>query len=271
MNVRKLWSHILITVGSIAMLVGALDPMEGSLVILPGSGLVTLGTFLNNTERGLLIHWLCIFGMIAFGVGAFWALGAWGFGGTNKHSMWWGVLVLPYPIGWVMGLVSLLFRLVRSVRHRHAATKQTAALPSQPNSRAFSPVVILSHVCAAFLGLGAVILPVWLLSLRPCPAPLFPLVRTGIERMSYLTFLFLFISGLLLGFKGKGHPALLGCATMGLFPLVAIAEIFSSPTSHNLWPFEFVMYGLVSLSAVLGAFIGRYVQKRVRKSDINAS
>ena len=56
------------------MLVGAADPMEGSLVILPGSGLVTLGTFLNNTERGLLIHWLCIFGMIAFGVGAVWAL-----------------------------------------------------------------------------------------------------------------------------------------------------------------------------------------------------
>jgi hypothetical protein len=121
MNTHKVWSRICITVGVIAMLVGAADPMEGSLVILPGSGLVTLGTFLNNTERGLLIHWLCIFGMIAFGVVAVWALGAWGFGGTNKHSMWWGVLILPYPIGWVMGIVSLMFRLVRSIRHRHAA------------------------------------------------------------------------------------------------------------------------------------------------------
>jgi hypothetical protein len=121
MKTHKVWSRICITVGVIAMLVGAADPMEGSLVILPGSGLVTLGTFLNNNERGLLIHWLCIFGMIAFGVGAVWALGAWGFGGTNKHSMWWGVLILPYPIGWVMGIVSLLFRLVRSIRHRHAA------------------------------------------------------------------------------------------------------------------------------------------------------
>jgi len=33
MNARNLWSKILIIVGSIALLVGALDPMEGSLVI----------------------------------------------------------------------------------------------------------------------------------------------------------------------------------------------------------------------------------------------
>jgi hypothetical protein len=50
-NSRSLWSRILIVLGSIGMVVGAIGPMEGSLVILPGSGLVTLGTFLNNTER----------------------------------------------------------------------------------------------------------------------------------------------------------------------------------------------------------------------------
>jgi hypothetical protein len=120
MNARKLWSRILIIVGSIAMLVGALDPMEGSLVILPGSGVVTLGTFLSNSGRGLLIYWIWIFILIAVGVGALFALSAWGFGGTSEHSMWWGVLILPYPIGWIMGIVSLLFRLIRSVQHRHA-------------------------------------------------------------------------------------------------------------------------------------------------------
>ena len=44
MNTRSIWSRILVLVGSIAMLVGALDPMEGSVVILPGSGLVALGS-----------------------------------------------------------------------------------------------------------------------------------------------------------------------------------------------------------------------------------
>jgi hypothetical protein len=121
MNTRKLWSRILVIVGSIAMLAGAMDPLEGSLVILPGSGLVALGTFLSNSERGLVLQRLFIFVAIAVGVGALFALSAWGFGGTSKHSMWWGVLVLPYPIGWVMGIVSLLFGLVRSIRHRHAA------------------------------------------------------------------------------------------------------------------------------------------------------
>jgi hypothetical protein len=128
--------------------------------------------------------------------------------------------------------------------------------------------VLLSFVCAALLGIGAVILPVWILSLRPYTAPLFPLIRTGVEGMSYLTFVFLFVSGLLLGLLARGHPFLLGLATLALLPLLAIAEMFASPTSHNLWPLEFAIYGFISLSAVLGAYIGRYLQKRVRKNDV---
>ena len=67
----------------------------------------------------MLLHWCLILGLIAFGVGAMFVLSAiGGFGGTRGPSMWWGLLILPYPIGWVMGLVSLVFRLVRSARHR---------------------------------------------------------------------------------------------------------------------------------------------------------
>ncbi|MCX6858241.1 MAG: hypothetical protein NTV80_25445 [Verrucomicrobia bacterium] len=134
--------------------------------------------------------------------------------------------------------------------------------------RHLNPSVLLSFVCAALLGIGAVILPVWILSQRIYSAPFFPLIRSGVEGMSYLTFIFLFISGLLLGLLGKGHPFLLGLATLVSLPLLAIAEMVVSPTSHNLWPLEFAIYGLISLSAVLGAFIGRYLQKRVRKSDV---
>lgn len=118
MNARKLCSRILIPVGGIAMLVGAADPMEGSLVILPGSGLVTLGTYLGNSGRGLLIEWIWIFVLITIGVGAFWGIGM--IGGGSESSMRWAWLVLPYPIGWVLGISSLAFRLVRSVRHRNA-------------------------------------------------------------------------------------------------------------------------------------------------------
>jgi hypothetical protein len=104
------------------MLVGALDPLEGSLVILPGSGLVTLGTYLSKSGRRLLIYWLWAFILIAVGVGAMFVLSAFGgIGGTSGHSMWWGVLTLPYPTGWIMGIVSLLFRLIRAIQHRRAA------------------------------------------------------------------------------------------------------------------------------------------------------
>lgn len=121
MNARKLWSRILVIVGSIAMLVGALDPMEGSLIILPGSGIVTLGTFLGNSGRGLLLYWIWIFILIAVGVGALFGLSAFGgIGGNSGHSIGWGILILPYPVGWIMGIVSLLFRLIRSVQHHHA-------------------------------------------------------------------------------------------------------------------------------------------------------
>jgi len=122
MKTRSLWSRILVIVGSIAMLIGALDPLEGSVVILVGSGLVALGTFFSQVGRQLLTYWISVFTLIAVGVAAMFVLSAFGgIGGTSGHSMWWGVLILPYPIGWIMGIVSLLLRLVRSVRHRHAA------------------------------------------------------------------------------------------------------------------------------------------------------
>lgn len=111
---RKLWSRILIAVGGIAMLVGSVDPMEGSLLILPGSGLVALGLFTGKTERRLLRDWLWVFGLIAVGVAALFGLSSiGGIGGKSGHSMWWGVLILPYPVGWIMALVSAISALIR--------------------------------------------------------------------------------------------------------------------------------------------------------------
>jgi hypothetical protein len=97
MNTRSLWSRILVIAGSIAMVVGAIDPMEGSLIILPGSGLVALGTFLGQSERRLIAYRVWVFILIAIGVGALCGL-------PSGRSMWWEVLILPYLIGWSMGI-----------------------------------------------------------------------------------------------------------------------------------------------------------------------
>ena len=105
MNSREGWSRVLTVIGSIAMLLGAIDPMEGSVVILPGSGLVALGALIGHQERRLIAYRAWVFLLIAFGVGALFGLSAiGGFGGPSGRSMWWGLLILPYLIGWSMGI-----------------------------------------------------------------------------------------------------------------------------------------------------------------------
>ena len=124
MNATKLKSvsaRTLFVIGVIAMIVGAVDPLEGSVVILAGSGLVVLGTWLAHVERGLCVYRTCLFGMIAFGVIALFALSAvGGLGGKTGHSMWWGLLLLPYPIGWILAMANLVARVIDRGRHRHA-------------------------------------------------------------------------------------------------------------------------------------------------------
>ncbi len=123
MNARERWPRVLVVVGSIAMLVGALDPLEGAVVILAGCGLVALGTLFGQAGRRLFFHWILIFSLIAAGVGAMFVLSAFGgIGGSSGHSMWWGVLILPYPVGWVMGMVSLWRRLIRCLGRGQRST-----------------------------------------------------------------------------------------------------------------------------------------------------
>lgn len=105
MGTRNLWSKILTVAGGMGMAVGAFDPLEGWLLILPGSGLLALGVWLSQAERQAVACKVCAFVLIVIGVGAMWGLSAvGGFGGTSGRSGWWGLLLLPYLIGWSMGI-----------------------------------------------------------------------------------------------------------------------------------------------------------------------
>ena len=104
------------------MLLGTLDPLEGSVLILLGSGLVALGMYLGAKERRTVLYWTWAFVLIAVGVGAMFALSAYGgIGGRSGHSMWWGLLILPYPAGWLMALAGGVAGLVRFFKGRRAA------------------------------------------------------------------------------------------------------------------------------------------------------
>lgn len=74
--------------GHLGMVIGAMEPLEGSLLILPGSGLVALGTYLSQSERRLTAYRVWVFILIAIGVGARWGLSSvGGIGGGSGRSV----------------------------------------------------------------------------------------------------------------------------------------------------------------------------------------
>lgn len=115
MDVHGRWSRVLLIVGLLCMLVGAVDPLEGSFVILPGIGLVALGAFLGKSRHRRLLY--LAFVLVAVGVGALAVLSA--LGGIRLSSRdaglstWWGLFILPYPVGWIMGLVGAILSLAK--------------------------------------------------------------------------------------------------------------------------------------------------------------
>jgi hypothetical protein len=125
MKARILWSKILVIAGLIAMVVGALDPIEGSLIILPGCGISALSALLSKSPHRRLLY--CAFVFIAIGVGLMFALSMFGgVGGNSGHSAWCGLVVLPYPIGWIMGLLGSIRRLTESFKERAQGNCESA-------------------------------------------------------------------------------------------------------------------------------------------------
>ena len=116
MHIHRFCWQILVIIGLLAMILGVFDPLEGSLLILPGSGLVALGAILGKTPQWKLLA--LAFSLVIIGIGAMVVLSvAGGVGGRAGHSLWWLLAVIPYPIGWLMGLYGVL-RLVASGGHR---------------------------------------------------------------------------------------------------------------------------------------------------------
>ena len=99
-----LWPRIMLIVGALCLVVGALDPLEGSVVILIGAAIVSVGAGIARSPHAKLLIWAFV--LIAIGVGALFGMSSMGgIGGTTGRPMWWLVVALPYPVGWVMALV----------------------------------------------------------------------------------------------------------------------------------------------------------------------
>ena len=95
------WSNLVSLVGGVSLVVGSFDPLEGSVLILPGSALLALGSYLAPRDRRIVAYRMFSFILVALGVGAlFWLSANGGVGGNSGRSAWWALLILPYLVGW---------------------------------------------------------------------------------------------------------------------------------------------------------------------------
>jgi hypothetical protein len=121
MNKRLLWSRVLMIIGTVALLIGALDPLEGAFVILPASAVIALSALLAGSRYRRLACWA--FGSTAIGIGALFIISALegvggGPAGDSGRSMWWLLTCLPYPVGWILCLYAGARMLIESNRAR---------------------------------------------------------------------------------------------------------------------------------------------------------
>ena len=118
-------------------------------------------------------------------------------------------------------------------------------------------------VLAPFLGFLAMVLPVllWRPSHRAIES-VNALVRAAVKHVGPWQFVLLLFTGAFLGAISTRRALVLGAAAMLLFPVLAVAEMISDPTSHNLWPLEFMMYAFYGCFVAAGAALLRRVRGR---------
>ncbi len=104
MRVLKGRDRVFVVVGVIGLLVGAIDPLEGSLLILPSAILLTVGV---RRATGGLASRLATVGLVSIALGftAMWVMTAiGGVGGSTGRSAWWALLALPMLPGWILSV-----------------------------------------------------------------------------------------------------------------------------------------------------------------------
>jgi hypothetical protein len=103
------WKKAAYILGIVLFCLGTIDPLEGSILIVIGSAILTFITKRNNDRH----HKWFMLNAVLITIGVcflFYLSSLGGFGGTSNLSWWWGLLILPYPIGWLLQVILLLMR-----------------------------------------------------------------------------------------------------------------------------------------------------------------
>ena len=115
MNGQINWLRVLHVAGVVALIIGVIDPLEGSVVIAVGIAMLALSAYLRH-DRHRNIFLLALVLILVGVVGMFYLSSLGGIGGSSALSWWWGLFILPYPIGWLTAIVTLIVRAMQKPR-----------------------------------------------------------------------------------------------------------------------------------------------------------
>ena len=100
-------------IGIALVLLGSLDPMEGSLVINVGSIVIAICSWIQNNRW----KWwsLTATSLITIGVVSLWTISS--LGGFEPETEWWWIFaILPYPAGWLATLMAFVYLAFNQVK-----------------------------------------------------------------------------------------------------------------------------------------------------------
>jgi hypothetical protein len=120
---------------------------------------------------------------------------------------------------------------------------------------------LVSTGLIVFLG-ALIMVAVIFMQGKPFPGPgeyhYSQLLRSNFTWVAICSYL---VAGVALGYRFQYNAFRVGISLIGIFPITSVIEATFYPGSHNLIPFEFLVYFLYALPAVAGAFAGTWLFK----------
>jgi hypothetical protein len=141
------------------------------------------------------------------------------------------------------------------------------------DSRTVSPLLIIWCLLAAIGGVCSLVLPPYLTAgglTQPAYGwPLIPWFAIASANLrATVSMVCFFVLGFTLGIAHPRRWLLLAGVAMALPAILNTVNILHDwtrdATSHNLFPFEFLMYAFICLPALAGAFLGFLVRRLLR-------
>jgi hypothetical protein len=108
MEIKHSWTRIAKYLGLFVFIIGTIDPLEGSVLILTGSFLFALSAYFSGDRH--FKYFLTYFLLMTFGVIFLFYLSSLGGFGDQHLSWWWATLILPYPVSWLLTVALFIYR-----------------------------------------------------------------------------------------------------------------------------------------------------------------